>query len=96
MKSGKLLKISNERSIYIIQNEDESYINEEMLIRYRNIGENFDKALILESFCFIDDKGMLNITNNVGDSIVHFPIIWLDTNRMMLQSLIEKEYIKMN
>lgn len=95
MKSGKLLKISNERSIYIIQNEDESYITQDMLIRYRNIGEKYEKALIVESICYIED-GMLHITNNVGNSIIQFPIVWLDTDRMMLQSLIDKEYIKMN
>lgn len=95
MKSGKLLKISNERSIYIIQNEDESYITQDMLIRYRNIGENFDKVFINESYCSIE-QGMVNVLDNVGNPKFHFPLIWLDTNAMMLQSLIKKEYIKMN
>lgn len=95
MKSGKLLKISNERSIYIIENEDGSYINEEMLIRYRNIGANFEKALINESYCSIEG-GMVNVLDATLKPKFHFPLIWLDTDRMKLQSLIEKEYIKMN
>lgn len=95
MKSGKLLKISNERSIYIIQNEDESYITQDMLIRYRNIGENFKKALINESYCSLEN-GMINVLDATSKPKFHFPLIWLDTDAMKLQSLIEKEYIKMN
>jgi len=95
MKSGKLLKISNERSIYIIQNEDESYINNEMLIRYRNIGDNFEKVIVNESYCSIE-QGIVSVLDVTSKPKFHFPLIWLDTNAMMLQSLIEKEYIKMN
>ena len=44
MKSGKLLRITDDRSIYIHQNEDGSYIDDKAIIHYRNIGASFEIA----------------------------------------------------
>lgn len=96
MNSGKMLKISNERTIYILENENGEYIDENMLIRYRNIGANFEIKLINESSCSIEPNGMLNVLDNAGKSKFHFPAVWLDTNRMKLQTLVEQGIIKLN
>ena len=94
-KSGKLLKITDDRSIYIIQNEDGSYIDSEYQIRYRNLGESFEMKLIQESYVSIDqEKGMVNVLDGVGKSKFHFPLIWLDTDYMKYVRLVESGKLK--
>jgi hypothetical protein len=87
MNSGKLLKISDERSIFIIQNEDESYITKENVISYRNIGESFETKMINECYTNIDAKGNIHVLDAIGNSKFYFPAIWLDTNTMKLIEL---------
>jgi hypothetical protein len=95
MKSGKLLKISDERSIYIIQNEDESYIDKNNSIRYRNIGVSFDIHQINDSFVNIDNKGNMHVLDAVGNSKFYFPSVWLDTDMMAVYELQEKGIIQL-
>ena len=59
MKSGKLLTLSDDRSVYIIQNEDDSYIDKDDVIRYRNIGSAYNQSLVEERHIRITDKGMI-------------------------------------
>ena len=87
MNSGKLLRISNERSIYILQNDDESYISKDNVIRYRNIGEGFEIKMINESHTNVDPKGLIHVLDQAGNSKFHFPAIWLDTNTMKIIEL---------
>lgn len=94
MKSGKLLRISEERSIYIIQNADESYIDENTIIKYRNVGNSFDIHQINESYVSFDDKGNIHVLDNVGNSKFYFPNVWLYTDEMKIMELIEKGLIK--
>lgn len=93
MKHGKMLKISDERTIFIIENEDGSYISPEMEIKYRNIGESFDTRFIQESFCAIEGN-MVNVLDAVGNTKFHFPAIWLDTTAMQIETLIQKGILK--
>src|SRR5574344_2705953 len=94
-QSGKLFKITEDRSIYIIQNEDGTYINSEYQIRYRNLGESFEKAIVQESFVSIDkEKGMVNVLDEVGKPKFHFPMVWLDTDYMKYLSLVESGKLK--
>ena len=95
MNSGKLLKISDERSIFIIQNEDSSYITKEGVISYRNIGESFEVKMLNESYTNIDSKGNLHVLDASGNSKFYFPIIWLDTNTMKLIELQNDGIIKL-
>lgn len=95
MSSGKLLRISDERSIFIIQNEDESYINKDNLIRYRNIGPTFELVIINESYTNLDSTQQLHILDNSGNSKFHFPVIWLDTTHMKLIALQEEGILKL-
>lgn len=94
MKSGKLLKISDERSIFIIQNEDGSYISTEMQINYRNIGTNFDHRLTQDAFVNITDKGIVEVLDAAGKAKFHFPAVWLDTNYMKFIELQESGLLK--
>lgn len=89
MKAGKLLRISEERSIYIIENEDGSLINEAGIMRYRNIGA-FAIEVVNEDHVTVDEKGIADVGG------FHFPISWLDTDRMKLMDLVNKGIIKLN
>jgi len=86
-ESGKLLRISDQRSIYIIMNDDGSYVKDN-IIRYLNIGANFEKKIINESNFYIDN-GMLHVVDAVGNSKFHFPAIWIDTISMKIFELQE-------
>jgi len=86
---GKLLRINSDRSIFIVENEDGSYISEEGEIKYKNIGKNFDMRLVNSAFVNIDSKGMVNVLDAVGNSVFFFPGIWLDTNQMKILGLVE-------
>jgi hypothetical protein len=96
MNSGKLLKISDERSIYILENEDGSYINKQELIRYRNIGASFEIAQIEEAFTMIDPNQTIHILDNSGKSKFHFPLVWLDTITMKVIELQELGILQIN
>jgi len=93
-QSGKLLRISDNLSMYILENEDESYISPEGIIRYKNIGTNFNTHFIQEHNCVIDEKGIVNILDEVGKSMMYFPAIWLDTDQMKIMGLVEKGLLK--
>ena len=90
MKAGKLLRITDDRSIYIIENEDGSLINESGKMRYRNIGAGFAIEQIAEDIVTVNDKEMADVGN-----LFHFPIMWLDTDRMVIQRLVEKGLLKL-
>jgi hypothetical protein len=94
MNSGKLLKISDERSIFIIQNEDDSYIAKDNTISYKNIGESFDIRIINESYVNIDAKNNAHVLDASGNSKFHFPLMWLDTLSMKLYELQDSGLIK--
>ena len=93
---GKMLRISDQRSIFIIANEDGTLISDTMEINYRNIGENFDIKFPVNSFVEVDPQGMLHVLDAVGKPKFHFPEIWLDTQYMILLDLHEKGIIQMN
>ena len=95
MKSGKLLKLSDDRSVYIIQNEDDSYIDADDVIRYRNIGSAYNQSLIEERHIRITDKGMIEVVGETGKSIWFFPLAWLDTDRMRVEGIVRDGLIKM-
>lgn len=42
LSSGKYLKITDDWSIYILENENGSYISDENTVRYKNVGNSFD------------------------------------------------------
>ena len=95
MNSGKLLRISDERSVYILQNEDGSYVSEQGLIRYRNIGASFDKSFINESFVDVDTKKqVLHVLDEAGKSKWFIPLVWLDTITMKILELQEMGILK--
>ncbi|MDD5649121.1 MAG: hypothetical protein PHF86_01700 [Candidatus Nanoarchaeia archaeon] len=92
MKSGKLLRISEERSIYILQNEDGTYIDSNNVIKYRNL---FDIGIINESFVNLDANGSVHVLDEAGNSKFYFPSIWLDTLSMKILELQELGIIKL-
>lgn len=87
MASGKLLKISDDLSVFIFQNEDSSYFTTDNVIRYRNIGKSYDIKQILDDNIFIDSDNMLHVMNEGGDDKFYFPAALLDTNFMKLLEL---------
>lgn len=89
MKAGKLLRITDERSIYIIENEDGSLISSEGIMRYRNIGA-FAIEVINEDQVTVDEKGSADV-----GGIFHFPLQWLNTDGMSIQRLVEKGLLKL-
>lgn len=93
-QSGKLIRISGDLSMYILENEDGSYITQEGVIRYKNIGANFNIHFIQEHNCTIDEKGMVQILDEVGNSMMHFPAVWLNTDEMKVMGLVEKGLLK--
>lgn len=94
-QSGKLLRISEDRSIFILENKDGSYIDEKGIIRYRNLGEDFENKIMEESYVYIDkDKGMVNVLNGVGKTKFFFPMNWLDTDFMKYMRLVESGKLK--
>ena len=95
MKSGKLLKLADDRSVYIIQNEDDSYIDKDDVIRYRNIGGAYNQSLIEERHIRITDKGTIEVVGETGKSIWFFPLAWLDTDRMRVEGIVRDGLIKM-
>ena len=90
MKAGKLLRISDERSIYIIENEDGSLISPEGIMRYRNIGAGFAIEQIAEDVVTVDEKGSVDV-----GGIFHFPVMWLDSDRMAINRLVEIGFLKL-
>jgi len=90
MKAGKLLRITDERSIYIIENEDGSLISPEGVMRYRNIGA-FAIEVINEDQVTVNDQGIADI-----GGIFHFPIMWLDSDQMTIKRLVEKGLLKLS
>ena len=88
MKSGKLIRLSDDRSVYIIQDEDDSYIDKDDLIRYRNIGSAYNQSLVEERHTRVTDKGIVEVVGQTGKSIWFFPLIWLDTDRMRVEGII--------
>lgn len=88
IKAGKLLKISDQRSIYIIQNEDESYIDKDFFIKYRNIGPSFEIKMIEEAK-IEREKGMILVLDTQGKPKFHFPEVWLDVDYMRIHELAE-------
>jgi hypothetical protein len=95
MKSGKLLRISDDRSIYIIENDDDSYITNDKLISYRNIGKSFDIAVVEKAYVDVGVDQQVHVLDAVGNSKFHFPMIWLNTNMMKLYELQEMGLIKL-
>jgi len=80
--------------MYILENEDGSYITQEGVIRYKNIGTNFNIHFIQEHNCAIDEKGMINILDELSKPMMHFPAAWLDTDQMKIRGLVEKGLLK--
>ena len=89
MKAGKLLRITDERSIYIIENEDGSLMSPEGIMRYRNIGA-FAIEVINEDQVTVDEKGSADV-----GGMFHFPVMWLDSDRMAINRLVEIGFLKL-
>ena len=96
MQSGKLLRITDDRSIYIHENEDGSYIDDKSIIYYRNIGASFEIAQVMEAYTMVDPNQSVHILDDAGKSKFHFPSIWLDTQMMKIIDLQESGLIKIN
>lgn len=90
MASGKMLRISENRSIYILEDEFGNYISNEMEISYKNVGKDYDVHFIQTHPIRINEKNMIEILDNVGNPMFFFPSIWLNTDQMKIMSLIEK------
>lgn len=88
--AGKLIRISETLSMYILENEDGSYITPEGVIRYRNIGSDFEYKFEQVHNCSIDSRGLLSILDEVGKAMMHFPAVWLDTDQMKIHNLVQK------
>jgi len=86
MEKINFIPISKERTLAILE------IGEEM-IKYRNLGQNYDTKLIHEDYYVIQDS-MIHILNVSGDSKVHFPSEWLDPINGMIKILKENQIIK--
>lgn len=95
MNHGKLLRITDDWSVYVLENEDGSYLTEEGVIRYKNVGESFDYRITHESYVLVDEKGVLFVLDAVGKSKFHFPAIWLNTDQMRVDGLVRDGVIKM-
>jgi hypothetical protein len=95
MNHGKLLRITDDWSVYVLENEDGSYLNTEGVIRYKNVGKDFDYRVTHESYVAVDEKGVLSVLDASGKSKFHFPLDWLDTDGMKIRGLVEDGIIKM-
>jgi len=78
-KLGKLLRIDKDRSVYIIADEQGNFISENNLIRYRDIGSQWDQKIVNERPVKITD-GKVKVLSPQGKPDFYFPIIWLDTS----------------
>ncbi|MFA5934996.1 MAG: hypothetical protein WC827_03875 [Candidatus Paceibacterota bacterium] len=74
--SGKYLKITDDWSIYVLENENGTYISNEGIIKYKNIGKDFDIRITFEDFITIE-QGVVKVLNAVGNPKFHFPLAWI-------------------
>lgn len=96
MNNSKLLRITDDWSVYILENSDGSYLAPDGQIRYKNVGKSFDTRLTHEAFTNTTAGGILEVLDAVGKSKFHFPLMWLDTDQMRIQGLVRDEIIKIN
>ena len=93
-KAGKLIRISDTLSIFILENEEGEYITEQGVIRFKNLRENLQVSAEQVGNCVIDEQGVISIMDESNTPWVHFPAVWLNTDQMKLISLVEKGLIK--
>lgn len=79
ISSSKYLKIEDDWSIYVLENENGTYISNNNTIRYKNVGKSFDIRITFEDFISIE-QGVIKVLNAVGNPKFHFPLIWLNKN----------------
>lgn len=95
MNHGKLLRITDDWSVYVLENEDGGYLSTEGVIRYKNIGASFDYRVTHESYTSVTAQGVLEVLDAVGKSKFHFPAVWLNTEQMRVNGLVRDGIIKM-
>lgn len=93
MKSGKLLHISDSRSIYLHEFGEGEYISPDMEIAYRNVGKDYNLSFVQEDPVALS-SGQISVLDATGKTKFHFPEAWLDTDYMKLQGLIEKGLVR--
>jgi hypothetical protein len=88
MQAGKLLRISDFRSIYIFENLEGGYIAQDGSIQYRNIGSSFNISEIHTAYTQIEEE-TIHVLDPSGNSKFYFSKIWLDTIFMKMLELQE-------
>lgn len=95
MNRGKSLRITDDWSVYVLENEDGSYLTQEGVIRYKNVGASFDYRVTHESYVAVGEKGVLSVLDASGKSKFHFPAVWLDTDQMRTMGLVRDGIINL-
>jgi hypothetical protein len=95
MNHGKLLRITDDWSVYVLENEDGLYLNEYGIIRYKNVGKSFDYRITHESNASVNEEGMLFVFDMTGKPKFHFPAVWLNTSQMRTMGLVRDGIINL-
>jgi hypothetical protein len=96
MNSGKLIKLNDSRSIYLLYNNDnDSYFFDDNIIKFRNIGKDFDVAIVNENYYQIKND-TLHVLDAASNPIFYFPIIWLNQIQMKINELFELGILTQN
>lgn len=91
-KLGKLLPITNDRQIYIEEQDNGEFIKDNKIF-YRNIGKDFDVRHLIEANVNVTEKE-IEILGNEGTVLVHFPTVWLDVTTMRIIELQQMGILK--
>jgi hypothetical protein len=86
MPNGKLIKLKEDYSIYILEAETGDYITNNT-IRYKNLGKGYNKSKVEENQVVIENNILFILEEN--KPIISFPVIWLDTTQMKFLELQE-------
>jgi hypothetical protein len=96
MKEGKMLRLADDLTIFIIANEDGLLISKENQMRYRMLGGGCDKSTITQSDVRVVKESKVEVLDNNQKPMFWFPLLWLDTDGMKIQGLVEKGLLKIN
>lgn len=96
-KIGKLIKIEDDRSVYIIADDKDQFIRKDSTIHYKNVGKDFNLAVLHENNVRILNKGeKIEVLNKNGKTDFFFPGAWLDTTNGKIMELQEKGLLQVN
>jgi hypothetical protein len=96
MREGKMLRITNELTVFIVANKDGSLIDGKNRIRYRTLGKGLNQSTINQSSVRVVNESIIEVLDNKQKPMFGFPLLWLDTDAMKIQGLVEKGLLKIN